>query len=53
MTLVYCDRTDCAYYDKEDDTCTRAGIKIESDVSFSGAYCASVEIKKTKEEQNG
>lgn len=46
LTVVYCDRSDCIYWC--DDECQRTSIKIESDCSHSGAYCASVEIKKEK-----
>lgn len=44
MTAVYCDRTDCIF--EHDGECMKTSIVIQSDCSFSGAYCASVEIRK-------
>lgn len=42
--VVYCDRIDCRF--NCDEECQRTSIKIQADVSYSGAYCVSVEKKE-------
>ena len=45
MPTIHCDREDCLYCCEGE--CQRTSILMESDASFSGTYCASVEIKKS------
>jgi hypothetical protein len=43
-TVIYCDREDCTY--NCEGECQRTTVKITTDVSYSGAYCESVKIKR-------
>jgi hypothetical protein len=44
VTVIYCDNSECTFHCEGE--CQRTSIVLESDCSYSGVYCASVEKRK-------